>query len=79
MEKIPPHIQAARRALGDFLREERHRRDMSQEDFAELCGVHRNYIGYIERAELSMSFDNLHEIAAAIKLKPSQLLAKAGL
>jgi transcriptional regulator with XRE-family HTH domain len=78
LQKVLPATQAARQALGNVIRAERKRLKLSQEDFAERCNVHRNYIGYIERAELSMSIDNVMAVAAALGLKPSELLRRAG-
>lgn len=37
--------------FGQRVRNERLKRKMSQEEFADLVGVHRTYIGMIERAE----------------------------
>ena len=47
----------------------------SQESFADVCGVHRTYIGSIERGERNISFSNLLGIADALKIKPSELLS----
>lgn len=79
MDKLPHATNAARRALGETIRQERKRRKFSQEDFAEACGLHRNSIGMIERAEMSVTFDALDAIARALDMKPSQMLARAGL
>ena len=66
-------------ALGRTIREERKRLGVSQEDFAELCELHRTYVGQLERGEKNVSFSNVLRVAEAFKLKPSALLAKAGL
>lgn len=52
---------------------------LTQEGFAELCAVHRTYIGQVERGEKNLSFVNLLRISRALNLKPSELLAQAGL
>jgi len=39
------------RALGDAIREARKALGVSQEDFAEMCDLHRTYIGQVERGE----------------------------
>lgn len=64
----------ARRKLGRRIRRFRKDLNISQEKLAELVGVHRTYIGAIERAEESVSVDNLAKIAKALKVKPSELL-----
>ncbi len=67
------------RALGAAIREERNKLDVSQEDFAELCGVHRTYIGQLERGEKNVSFTNVLRVSKALRLKASSLLGRAGL
>jgi transcriptional regulator with XRE-family HTH domain len=47
----------------------------SQEAFADLCGLHRTYIGSIERAERNVSLDNVERIAAALKISAAELLS----
>jgi len=47
---------------------------LSQEAFADFCGLHRTYIGSIERAERNVSIDNIERIAAALKLPGWELL-----
>jgi transcriptional regulator with XRE-family HTH domain len=67
------------RLLGDSVRRERKRLKISQEDFAELCDLHRTYIGQVERGEKNISFINILRIATAFRIKPSVLLDKADL
>jgi transcriptional regulator with XRE-family HTH domain len=59
--------------FGRKLRVLREDRDLSQEKLAELCGVHRNYIGRVERAETNMKFDRVIKLAAGLKVRPEQL------
>jgi len=47
---------------------------MSQETFADECGLHRTYIGSIERAERNVSIDNVERIANALKVEGWELL-----
>lgn len=79
MQKSEAAIRTALLALGSTLRAERQALEISQEDFAELSGVHRNYIGRVERAEINPSFDALFRIAAALKIDLSELLRRAKL
>ena len=44
----------------------RKEKNLSQEKFAELCGLHRTYIGDIERYRRNVSIDNIQKIAAAL-------------
>ena len=46
----------------------------SQEDLAEQSGLHRNYIGHIERADLNAGLDNIEKIARAFGITLCALL-----
>jgi len=54
----------------------RQERQLSQEALAELAGIHRNYLGGIERRERNVGLDNIERIARALGVSPSQLLAE---
>jgi transcriptional regulator with XRE-family HTH domain len=62
-------------ALGQRIRELRSKRGYSQEGFADLCGVHRTFMGSIERGETNLSFQNLVKVAAALEITLSQLVS----
>lgn len=47
---------------------------LSQEDFAEVAGFHRTYIGMIERAEKNITLANIEKLSKALKLSISELL-----
>jgi transcriptional regulator with XRE-family HTH domain len=61
-------------ALGQRLRDLRHERGWSQEDFAERVPVHRTYIGGIERGERNITVLVLNRLAQALELGPDELL-----
>jgi transcriptional regulator with XRE-family HTH domain len=54
----------------------RRERQLTQEALADLAGLHRNYLGGIERKERNVGLDNLAKIAKALGVSPSQLLAE---
>ena len=51
----------------------RARDNISQEDFADLCGLHRTYISDIERCNRNISIDNIERIANAFYVTASEL------
>ena len=55
-------------AFGQRVQELRKERNLSQEQLADLAGVHRTYIGMIERAEKNITLCNIGRIAKALKL-----------
>jgi transcriptional regulator with XRE-family HTH domain len=64
-------------AFGQAVRQLREKRELSQERLGQLSQLHRNYIGGIERGELNPTLKTIKKLAAALDLKPSQLLAAA--
>jgi transcriptional regulator with XRE-family HTH domain len=60
--------------FGNKVRSEREKRGYSQEAFAELVGVHRTYIGMIERAEKNITLKSIEKIAKALDISVSKLL-----
>jgi len=58
------------------LRREREARGLSQEALADLAGLHRTYVGSVERAERNVSIDNIQRLAAAVSLPASDLLKR---
>ncbi len=61
-------------AFGLAIRQLRRAGGISQEAFAASCGLHRTYIGGIERGERNVSFANLLRIADALRVRPAELL-----
>lgn len=60
--------------FGQKVRAERAKLGLSQEQLAVRAGVHRTYIGMIERAEKNITLENIEKIAKALSLSPKQLL-----
>ncbi len=63
LQKFGEHIRTLRKAQG-----------LSQEQLAELSGLHRNYIGGVERGERNVALLNIIRIAHALGMSPSELL-----
>ena len=47
---------------------------LSQEDFAEVCGLHRTYISDIECLRRNVSLVNVQKIAKALEIEPYKLI-----
>jgi transcriptional regulator with XRE-family HTH domain len=60
--------------FGKRVRQLRHRLGVSQEAFADLCGLDRTYMGGIERGERNVALRNIEKVARALKLSLSDLL-----
>jgi transcriptional regulator with XRE-family HTH domain len=54
--------------FGERVREERLKQNLSQEQLASKAGVHRTYIGMVERAEKNITLENIEKISKALKL-----------
>jgi transcriptional regulator with XRE-family HTH domain len=61
--------------FGDRVRVERLKRKLSQEELAAKAGVHRTYIGMVERAEKNITLRNIEKICKALNLR-SQVFFK---
>lgn len=61
--------------FGENVKKERLKLNLSQEELATLAGVHRTYIGMIERAEKNITLENIKKIADALKISISNLLS----
>jgi transcriptional regulator with XRE-family HTH domain len=66
-------------ALGREVRVAREAHGLSQERVAERSGLHRNYIGGVERGERNISAKALLALARALGMTASELLGRAGL
>jgi len=62
------------RNVGRNLRAYRQARDLSQEAFAEVLGVHRTYMGGVERGERNLTLKSVERIAAKLDVEPLELL-----
>ena len=60
--------------LGFEIRKRREKDDISQEKLAELAGLHRNYVGLLERGEVNISILNLRSIAKALNVELRSLI-----
>ena len=59
--------------FGQKVREERGRLGLSQEELAKRAGVHRTYVGMIERGEKNITLTNIEKIAKALNLSLGEM------
>jgi len=62
--------------FGKKIKNERQKLGISQEELAERAGLHRTYIGMIERAEKNITLKNIKKVANALNIKIGKLLAE---
>ncbi len=70
-----PAVSVEQLVLGRAVRELRARRAFSQEQLAFHSGLHRNYVGAIERGEINPTFKTLLTVAAGLSLPLSEVIA----
>jgi transcriptional regulator with XRE-family HTH domain len=63
--------------LGRAVRRLRSQADYSQESFAAAVGIHRTYMGLVERGRVAATIITIQKISAALGITMSQLLAEA--
>lgn len=71
---VPPDPEDPRQMLGRRVQALRTARQWRQEDLALATGLHRTYIGSVERGERNVSLDNLVRIARALDITVAELL-----
>jgi transcriptional regulator with XRE-family HTH domain len=63
-----------REVLSQNIRAFRAREGLSQDEFAARCGLHRTYIGSVERKERNITLETLSQISASMGIPVSELL-----
>lgn len=62
------------RQFGERVRARRVQLCLSQEELAERSGLHRTYVGSVERGERNIALENIARLAIALELAPDELL-----
>lgn len=65
-----------RATLADNIKAFRSKKGLSQEGLAEICGLHRTYIGSVERQERNVTLSTLEVLSAALEVSVPELLTK---
>lgn len=70
----PIERKALKRAFGELVRNRRKEVGLSQEDLGFECGLHRTYIGSIERGETNLSLENMAVLAISLRCDITDLI-----
>jgi transcriptional regulator with XRE-family HTH domain len=68
--------ESARLRFARNLRAARKGRHLSQEELADIAGLHRTYVGSVERGERNVSIDNIERLADALRVDVVDLLGR---
>ena len=63
-----------KKKFGERIRILRKQAGWSQEELADACGLHRTYVGAVERGERNVSLINIVQFAHALQVKPSDIM-----
>jgi transcriptional regulator with XRE-family HTH domain len=74
---IPSYESRLVAIFAENVRKKRLELGLSQEALAEIAGVHRTYVGMLERAEKNVTIYNIERLAAALQAEPFELLMDA--
>jgi transcriptional regulator with XRE-family HTH domain len=66
-------MEDVRVRFGKAVRVRRRKLGVSQEEFADRCGLDRTYVGGIERGERNLGLVNIEKLARALKISLSEL------
>jgi transcriptional regulator with XRE-family HTH domain len=69
-------VSEARKVFASRLRQIRQVKGLSQEDLADRAGLHRTYVGSVERGERNISIDNIERLAKALEIDIIELLTE---
>ena len=67
-------LSDARKVFASRLRQIRQIKGLSQEELADMAGLHRTYVGSVERSERNISIDNIERLAKALGVDIIELL-----
>ena len=68
---------ALRATLAENIRSLRSSLNLSQEKLADICGLHRTYVGAIERAERNVTLSTLEVFSKALGVSVPELLTES--
>ena len=75
-KKLRQSSRELTQVLADNIRTYRKGKQISQEELADLCNLHRTYVGSVERGERNVTLSTLETFAAALRVSVPQLLTE---
>lgn len=72
-----PVVAEYARAVGEAIRRIREEKGLSQEELANRAGIHRTYVGGVERGERNPTVESLKKIADGLGVEPEEILVEA--
>lgn len=63
--------------FGRTVRQLRQEKHISQEEFADMCGLHRTYISDVELGKRNISLENIMKIADSLDIHVSEIFLLA--
>jgi len=73
--KMRHKVNAEFKAFGLRIQTLRRKKRLSQEDLAEIAGLHRTYISSLERGQRNVSLKNIIKLAVALKISPGKMMS----
>lgn len=67
-------LSPATKAFGERVRTRRHELGLSQEQLAEVSGLHWTFVGQVERGQRNLSLKNILKLAQGLQLDAGQLV-----
>jgi len=75
-KRLRKPTQQITKILAGNIRTYRRSRDLSQEELAEICGLHRTYVGSVERGERNVTLSTLEAFSTALGVSVQDLLKR---
>ena len=70
------HDRQLAKQIGALVRQYRLEKGLSQEELASLCGLHRTYIGSIERGEKMITIETANKLVFSLRITLSQFFIR---
>ncbi len=68
-----------KQVLASNIRSFRHKKELSQEELAAMCNLHRTYVGSVERGERNVTLSTLEAFSSALGVSITDLLSERGI